>query len=90
MKLIDTDVLFAQMKEHYDRRVKEANMMGDRAICATWNDAIFLIKSTPTVDAVPVSWLEEKLTNHSEIPYAATDGINAVLDMWREENGKTD
>ncbi len=89
MKLIDTDVLFAQMKEHYDRRVKEANMMGDRAICVTWNDAIFLIKSTPTVDAVPVSRLEEKLTNHSEIPYAVTDGINAVLDMWREENGKT-
>lgn len=48
------------------------------------------IENAPTADVVPVSWLEEKLTNHPEIPYAVTDGINSVLDMWREENGKTD
>ena len=90
MNLIDTDVLFAQMEEYYKKRAGEANMTGDRAICVTWNDAVFLIKGTPTVDAIPTDWLEEKLTNHPEIPYAVTDGINSVLDMWREENGKTD
>ena len=45
----------------------------------------YTLEEAPTVDAVPVEWLEEKLTNHPEIPYAVTDGINAVLDMWREE-----
>lgn len=90
MKLIDTDVLFAQMEEYYKKRAEESNMTGDRTIYVTWNDAVFLIKSTPIVDAIPVDWLKEKLTNHPEIPYAVTDGINAVLDMWREENDKTD
>lgn len=86
MKLIDTDVLFAQMEEYYKKRAKESNMTGGRTICVTWNDAVFLIKSSSTIDAIPIDWLEEKLTNHPEIPYAVTDGINAVLDMWREEN----
>jgi len=45
----------------------------------------YTLEEAPTVDAVPVEWLEEKLTNHPEIPYAVIDGINAVLDMWREE-----
>lgn len=36
-------------------------------------------------DAIPISWLEEKLTGHPEIPYSVTDGINDVLDLWRGE-----
>ena len=43
------------------------------------------IQQMPTVEAIPIAWLEEKLTNHPEIPYVVTDGIVAVLDMWREE-----
>ena len=52
--LINTDTLLAQMEEYYKRRAEEANMTGDRTICVTWNDAVTLIKSAPTVDAVPV------------------------------------
>ena len=52
--LINADALLAQMKEYYEKRAEEANMTGDRAICVTWHDAVILIKSAPTVDAVPV------------------------------------
>ena len=54
--LINADALLAQMKEYYEKRAEEANMTGDRAICVTWHDAVILIKSAPTVDAVP-KWI---------------------------------
>lgn len=54
MRLIDVDALWAQMKEYLEKRIEEANMTGDRAVCVTWHDAVILIKNAPTVDAVPV------------------------------------
>ena len=40
------------------------------------------IDEMPTVDAIPVSWLEEKLKGHPELRYATTDGICEVLRLW--------
>lgn len=37
-------------------------------------------------DFIPVEWLKEKLTNHPEIPYAITDGIINVLDLWENKD----
>lgn len=42
------------------------------------------IDKMPTVDAIPVSWLKEKLVGHPEISYATSDGIIAVLHLWEE------
>ena len=42
------------------------------------------IEFAPTVDAIPVSWLKEKLKGHPELTYATTDGLNAVLRLWGE------
>lgn len=44
------------------------------------NDAISLLKEQE--ESIPVSWLTEKLEGHPELPYAVTDGINWVLDLW--------
>ena len=33
-------------------------------------------------DAIPIKWLEEKLTNHPELSYATSDGIKEVLNLW--------
>lgn len=44
-----------------------------------------MIESLPTADAIPIEWLEEKLTGHPELPYAITDGITNVLDLWKAE-----
>ena len=52
----------------------------------TYNDYSFAIDTLdymPTVEAIPIEWLEEKLTGHPELPYAITDGISNVLDLWK-------
>lgn len=36
-------------------------------------------------ESIPISWMEEKLTGHPELPYAFTDGINDVLEAWERE-----
>lgn len=54
MQLIDVDVLLEQMEKLYQKRSEESNMTGDRTVCVTWNDAVFCIKDSPAVDAVPV------------------------------------
>ena len=46
----------------------------------TADDAIELLKKQE--ESIPVSWLKEKLEGHPELPYAVTDGINNVLDLW--------
>ena len=44
------------------------------------NDILALLKGHE--ESIPVSWLKEKLEGHPELPYAVTDGINNVLDLW--------
>lgn len=43
------------------------------------------IECLKTVEAIPIEWLEEKMTGHPELPYAITDGIINVLDLWKAE-----
>lgn len=45
-----------------------------------YRDALVLLKEQE--ESIPVSWLEEKLEGHPELPYTITDGINYVLDLW--------
>lgn len=42
------------------------------------------IEKLPETDAIPVSWLKEKLTGHPEMRYATSDGICEVLRLWEE------
>lgn len=44
-------------------------------------DILALLKEQE--ESIPVSWLKEKLEGHPELPYAVTDGINNVLDLWK-------
>lgn len=36
--------------------------------------------------SIPISWLKEKLTDHPELSYALTDGIQEVLTAWEHRN----
>ena len=54
MRLTDTDALLNTLQELFDKREKEQMFTGSRGACVTWNDAIYHIKSAPTIDAVPV------------------------------------
>ena len=52
----------------------------DKCYETLMTDALELLKGQE--ESIPVSWLKEKLEGHPEIPYAVTDGINNVLDLW--------
>lgn len=54
MRPIDADALINTLQKLFDKREKEQIFTGGRGADVTWNDAIYHIKSAPTVDAVPV------------------------------------
>lgn len=50
MRLIDADALINTLQEMFDKREKEARFTGDRGVTVTWNDAIYHIKTAPTIE----------------------------------------
>ena len=56
------------------------NEMGRRNEMDIVDDALTLLKEQE--ESIPISWLEEKLEGHPELPYAVTDGITNVLYLW--------
>lgn len=75
MRLIDADSI------KYEKRVE---CFGHGEFWETQKVYKENIDKMPTVDAIPTSWLKEKLVNHPEITYATSDGICAVLRLWGE------
>lgn len=54
MRPIDADALMNMLQKLLDKRQKEADFTGSRCVNIGWDDAIYHIKSAPTVDAVEV------------------------------------
>ncbi len=54
MRLIDADALINTLQKLFDLREQEQIFTGGRGVTVTWNDAIYHIKSAPTMDAEPV------------------------------------
>lgn len=50
MRLIDADALINTLQELFDEREKEARFTGNRGVTVTWNDAIYHIKTAPTIE----------------------------------------
>lgn len=50
MRLIDADALINTLQELFYKRDKEARFTGDRGVTVTWNDAIYHIKTAPTIE----------------------------------------
>lgn len=50
MRMIDADALINTLQELFDKREKEARFTGDRGVTVTWNDAIYHIKTAPTIE----------------------------------------
>lgn len=55
-----------------------------------WKKTVYDLRCAPTINAIPIDWLKEKLTNHPEIPYSTTDGIIKVLNLWEERKNEID
>lgn len=85
MILIDRDAL---EKAIYEWMPKNQEEWMDSKIPPIENLVVSImmtIQEQQPVEAIPIEWLEEKLTSHPELSYAITDGINNVLDLWRTE-----
>lgn len=50
MRMIDADALINTLQEMFDKREKEARFTGNRGVTVTWNDAIYHIKTAPTIE----------------------------------------
>lgn len=51
-RLIDADALINTLQELFDKREKEARFTGNRNVTVTWNDAIYHIKTAPTIEPI--------------------------------------
>ena len=49
-----------------------------------------LIDEQPTVDAIPVEWIEEYMNNHMLKFSDRWMAMDWMLNDWRKENGQTD
>lgn len=81
MRLIDADRLNKKKKYCFD-------VEGLPFPKSEWFIKANDLFSAPTVDAIPIDWLKEKLTNHPEVSYSTTDGIIKVLYLWEESKRK--
>lgn len=97
MKLIDVGALIEDLEYDVELDARELDdtdlsLGRNREIVQFDKDckqnAIDMLKKASAINAIPIEWLEEKLTGHPELPYAITDGITNVLDLWKAEKEK--
>ena len=84
MRLIDADVLNRELAEF----VAPANRSDFEPI-PTWNDAVSLVGSAPTVEAIPVEWirnLQDKFYEKSE--WLIVAAVGAIIEDWQKEQRK--
>lgn len=86
MRLIDGDALMNILQKLFDKREKEQVFTGSRGACVTWNDAIYHIKSAPTVDAVPVCRCKDCIHYEMGVCLKIYDDGAANKDAWQERN----
>lgn len=63
LKLIDVDALKMEMQSHFDVVEQECSMSDEyrEGVVAGLNAAMFEIDLAPTIEAIPVEWLEAQI-----------------------------
>lgn len=89
-RLIDADTLMKEFAEF----VRESNN-SDFVDVPTWNDAVSLLGSAPTVEAIPKEWILKWANKHCMYCYdydyptekeLSWYDINDMVKEWEEEN----
>ena len=78
MRLIDADALKARIEQEEDREYDATGYL------LHMTDSLPVIDNAPTIDAIPVEWLQKKRKYASEGD-SLDVGIAEVLDMWQKE-----
>lgn len=78
MRLIDADALLDTLQELFDKREREAKFTGDRNVMATWNDAIYHIKTAPTIEPEKGRWIDKSNGIEGAWNYCSVCGEQAI------------
>lgn len=87
MRLIDADALQRHFEDMQRYDLCAANFMDHRGEPSTnWYCVEDALENAPTIDAIPVEWLEEQADYaRSEWDYDTCEGIRIVLKAWQKE-----
>lgn len=94
-KLIDADAFAAEMRKRQDNcrawkdSLDEGTELYARAeqSLVTFVEAALTLKSQPTIDAIPVEWIENVLKEwlKSSVSFEMCGAISAILVRWQKE-----
>ena len=85
MRLIDADALL------YTHKIEQEAIGKDWGV----DDLAAAIKTAPTIDAIPIEWLEQKYKENEpsedkdDYDYFLWDAIAYILMIWRKEQNDT-
>ena len=83
MRLIDAD----EVKRFYEEEFPTL----DNGIHWSRNDIIMNLLNIPTVKAIPIEWIKQKVQEHDKRRQIYTSAcIEELLEDWEKENEQTD
>lgn len=97
MRLIDADAYAAEMRERQDEckawkdGLAEGTELYARAeqSLVTFAEAALTLKSQPTIDAIPVEWLDDRANDITRAPLFRRYA-QQLLDEWQKEQEAQD
>lgn len=86
MRLIDADALINTLQDLFDKREKDARFTGDRGVTVTWNDAIYHIKTAPTIKPDRSMWFRigETCVDESKGFISAERAVEKIRELLRK------
>lgn len=80
MRPIDADALKVNIEQAEDETYETTGYI------MHMSDSFAIIDNAPTIDAIPVDWLREKMRGYaSALKSTELDAVVRVLRMWEEE-----
>ena len=87
MRFVDADALKICLQGHYgviEQDCSISEKFADGAISGI-DAAMFEVDAAPTIDAIPVEWLKELLTEPD-----ARNHVECILSLWKWSKGQED
>lgn len=82
MRLIDADDMFSRYLSLLSKHIAEFKL----------GDAIEMLEDAPTIEAIPVEWLNKKIEHYREnCWHEDAEDLEGLINDWRkEQNDETD
>lgn len=80
MRLVDADALPSALFQKHVHDEEELEPM------LYFEDAVKVVENAPTIDAIPVEWLRDKMRGYaSALKSTETAALVMVMQMWQKE-----